>query len=65
MKPVLANPVRKDGSDALDRLCIEDPQTGRCTSEHGCNLESQLRTASRRMFCSISKDGSQAPSGVA
>lgn len=29
MAPVLANPVRKDGSDALERLCVEDPQTGR------------------------------------
>lgn len=29
MAPVLANPVRKDGSNALERICIEDPLTGR------------------------------------
>lgn len=29
MAEVLANPIRKDGSDALDRLCVEDIQTGR------------------------------------
>jgi hypothetical protein len=29
MREVLADPIRKDGTDALQRLCVEDPQTGR------------------------------------
>jgi hypothetical protein len=47
MAEVLADPIRKDGTDALQRLCVEDPQTGRqavfpsCTSSVGSVL---LRT---------------------
>ena len=36
MREVLADPIRKDGTDALQRLCVEDPQTGRQAAFPSC-----------------------------
>jgi hypothetical protein len=43
MAEVLANPIRKDGTDALQRLCVEDPQTGRQASLHPHRTACRLR----------------------